>query len=178
MRRCGLLCLTLAAVAAISVQARADSTSESSQAFLTAAFPNGVPKPKMIWYSGALGKEAASILGHRPRALRQRYWLDASTGRSAWILDEVGKERPITFGILIEHDRIARLRVLRFRESRGGEIQFPFFTAQFHQARLQGKQLDRTIDGISGATLSVRAAKKVARLALFLHRAVIDHEDP
>ena len=173
MRRYLILCLALT-VAAISGRVGAGSTLESSQAFLAAAFPNGVPKSKVIWYSGTLGKEAASILGHRPKTLRQRYWLDASTGRSAWILDEVGKERPITFGILIENDRITRLRVLRFRESRGGEIQFPFFTAQFHQARLKGKQLDRTIDGISGATLSVRAAKKVAHLALFLHQAVVD----
>jgi Na+-transporting NADH:ubiquinone oxidoreductase subunit NqrC len=32
------------------------------------------------------------------------------------------------------------------------------------------RQLDRHIDGISGATLSVRAVKKLALLALYLHK--------
>ena len=33
-----------------------------------------------------------------------------------------------------------------------------------------GDELDRTIDGISGATLSTRALTKLARLALYLHQ--------
>ena len=54
-------------------------------------------------------------------------------------------------------------------EIRGDEIRHDFFTQQFKQARLKtDNQLDRTIDGISGATMSVRALTKLARLALFL----------
>lgn len=56
-----------------------------------------------------------------------------------------------------------------FRESRGFEVRYPFFTDQFRGARLrEGLDLDREIDGISGATLSVRALTKLARLALLL----------
>jgi hypothetical protein len=61
------------------------------------------------------------------------------------------------------------LRVLEFRESRGWEVRYPFFTDQFGGIGLRPDlQLDRPIDGISGATLSVRALKKLARLALYL----------
>jgi len=53
------------------------------------------------------------------------------------------------------------------------EVRYPFFTDQYKDASLQkDKQLDRTIDGISGATLSVRALTKLARLALYLHHHI------
>ena len=50
-----------------------------------------------------------------------------------------------------------------------------FFTEQFDDASLnnnQSMELDRNIDNISGATLSVRAIKKLARLALLLDQHV------
>ncbi len=71
--------------------------------------------------------------------------------------------------MVINEGRLEIIKVLVFRESRGEEIRHPFFTDQFKDARLDHKgNLDRTIDGISGATLSVRAMKKLARLALYL----------
>jgi len=140
--------------------------------FLDEAFANGIPKAQVIWFTGALKQQAAEVLGHRPRSLRQRYWFNGR--RSAWVIDEVGKERPITFGVVVEDRQLVELRVIRFRESRGGEIRFPFFTSQFTAAGLDPQQrLDQRIDGISGATLSVRASKKAARLALLLHDAVL-----
>jgi len=145
--------------------------------FLSEVFPDGVPKPRVIWFTGELKRQTSDLLGHRPRSLRQRYWLAGR--RSAWVIDEVGKERPITFGVVVDDGRISELRVIRFRESRGGEIRFPFYTSQFKAAGLDGQQhLDRRIDGISGATLSVRASKKAARLALLLHDAVIAKQAP
>jgi hypothetical protein len=64
---------------------------------------------------------------------------------------------------------ILDVKVLIFRESRGWEVRYPFFTDQFKDATLTAERnLDRKIDGISGATLSVNALTKLARLALFL----------
>ena len=80
---------------------------------------------------------------------------------------------PITVGVVIDGDEIFNVSILEYRESRGGEIRYPFFTRQFQQAGLsvEGRYgLDKTIDGITGATMSVRALKKIATLALFLHR--------
>ena len=71
--------------------------------------------------------------------------------------------------VLIEDGAIEDVRVLEFRESRGWEIRYPFFTRQFQNARLQGDRLTQNIDGITGATLSVRAMKRMATAALLLH---------
>ena len=93
--------------------------------------------------------------------------------RSAWILEEVGKVEPITLGVVVARGRIEAMKVLAYRESRGFEIRFPFFMDQYRGAQVDANtRLDRKIDGISGATLSVRAATRLARLALVLDREV------
>jgi Na+-translocating ferredoxin:NAD+ oxidoreductase RnfG subunit len=63
--------------------------------------------------------------------------------------------------------------VLVFRESRGWEVRHDFFTDQFKLAKLKDEnQLDKHIDNISGATLSVRAVRKLAQIALLLDKSI------
>ncbi len=82
-----------------------------------------------------------------------------------------GYEKPITVGIVVNQNKIEAVSVLVFRESRGAEVRYPFFTVQFLDGQLNEQfKLDKTIDGISGATLSVQALKKVVTLALYLHQ--------
>ena len=65
------------------------------------------------------------------------------------------------------------LKVLAFRESRGWEVNHDFFTNQFKQNSLDANlRLNQPIDGISGATLSVRALTKVAQLGLFFDNQI------
>jgi uncharacterized protein with FMN-binding domain len=86
------------------------------------------------------------------------------------VLEEIGKELPITVGVIVERNYIKSLKVLTYRENRGGEVTTPAFTDQFNGAGLEaGVQLDTGIDGISGATLSVHALTRLATMALFLH---------
>lgn len=145
---------------------------QTPEAFIQEVYDGNPPVVKALWLTEALQSEVARILGHKYPAARLRYWLRG--GRSAWILDEVGKEEPITVGIVIDHGKVGLMRVLIFRESRGDEVRHPFFTEQFKGAALRGdRELDRLIDGISGATLSVRALTKLARLALLLHEQVV-----
>jgi len=147
--------------------AMADATYQTADEFLDEAFAGSAPEPEVLWLTGERRDVAEKILGHRYPTLRVRYWRNQQ--RSAWILEEVGKEQPITTGVVIDKGRIERIKVLVFRESRGWEVRHPFFTDQFKGAGLNGEQeLDRPIDGISGATLSVRAMQKIARLALYL----------
>ena len=74
-------------------------------------------------------------------------------------------------GFVVNTGAIEITRVLVFRESRGWEIRHPFFTDQYKDVTLkEGLKLNRPIDGISGATLSVSAVNKLARLALMLHQ--------
>ena len=47
------------------------------------------------------------------------------------------------------------------------------FTQQFNHAALtKDVTLNQSIDGITGATMSVSAMKKIARIALLLHQEV------
>lgn len=130
------------------------------------------PAPDTLWLTGELRPAMRNILEHDYPAARLRYWRTGQ--RTAWVLDEIGKEMPITVGIVVDNDAVERVRVLVYRESRGWEVKNPAFTAQFTGARLTPRHgLDRHIDGISGATLSVRALSRLTRLALLLHRQVV-----
>lgn len=131
-----------------------------------------------LWLTAPMRKNAEQVLGHRFPGLRLRYWQHAN--RTAWILEEIGKEQPITLGVVVNEDRIEHLVVLEYRETRGGEITYPFFTNQFQGVSLSKEptkdlppRLDQGIDGITGATLSVRAATRIATLALYFHRQTV-----
>lgn len=135
--------------------------------FLRTAFPNAEPVAAALWIDAALRAPIEELLGHRFDALRVRYWRQG--GKTAWILDEIGKEQPITIGVTVDHGAVEMVRVLEFREPRGWEVRHPFFTDQFTGARVTPeRKFDRSIDGITGATLSVAAVTRVVRLALFL----------
>lgn len=154
-----------------AAQAEGRGEYQSPEAFLANSFPGGVPDAEVVWLRGEVSDGIEAILGHRYPSLRIRYWRRSE--RTAWILEEIGKEQPITTGILINDGEIEALRVLIFRESRGWEVKYDFFTDQFDSARLKhNNKLDRRIDNISGATLSVRAVTRLARMALFLDQQV------
>lgn len=129
--------------------------------------------PKMLWLTPTLKSRVERVLGHAYGGLRVRYWQQG--GRTAWVLDEIGKEEPITFGVVVDQGQVQGIEVLAYRESRGWEVRHAFFRKQFEGARLGAEdQLDRRIDGITGATLSVNAMRKVARVALVLANEVRD----
>jgi len=128
-----------------------------------------IPKPEVLWVTKDIAKQAEKILGHAPNQLRQRYWKNG--GKTAWIFDEVGKEEPITAGFVVSEGKITQVRVITYRESRGGEVRYPAYLKQYQGVELQADNyLNRHIDGISGATLSVNAMNRMARLALYFDR--------
>ena len=144
---------------------------QEPEAFINDVYGQAPPKPDKLWISGDLKDAIIDIMDHDLGVLRLRYWL--KDGRSTWILEEIGKERPITTGIVVNNDQIKQIKILVFREIRGWEVRYPFFTDQFKGAVLtKDHELDRHIDGITGATLSVNAVTKLARLALLLHDRV------
>ena len=137
--------------------------------FVAQAFADGEPGAvRMLWLTAEVKPGIKAILGRDYGGLRLRYW--ARGDRTAWILEEIGKVKPITTGIVVEQGRIVRLQVLVYRESHGWEVKHPFFTDQFRDVTLTTEQtLSAPIDGITGATLSVNALRKLAHLALYLH---------
>jgi len=141
--------------------------------FVKESFSASPPKSSVLWITKSLKPDIYKIMGHDLGALRVRYW--AKDGKTVWILNEIGKKHPITVGLVVKENKIQRLKVLIFRESRGWEVRHPFFTDQFKQIGITAEyKLERSIDGISGATLSVTALKKLARLAIYFHQQVKD----
>ncbi len=143
---------------------------QTPKAFISASLGEN-SQAKMLWLTKEDKMIIANILNHKYNRMRIRYW--QSGHESVWILDEIGKEKPITIGVHINVNQgkqhIKKLKVLTFRESRGDEVRHDFYAKQFTYASLNSdKRLTKHIDGITGATLSVRATTKIARLALWL----------
>lgn len=144
----------------------------TNEEFLRQAFGSQQPQWKMVRLAGPLKKRVEEVLTHPYEGVRIRYWVAGQ--RTAWIIDEIGKDLPITIGVVVDSDAIVDVRILVYREERGGEVHNEFFTRQFHQVTLnEAGGLSREIDGITGATLSVASVSRVARLALVMHRTVM-----
>lgn len=151
----------------LAINAMADDVYQTTEQFLTGVFAKEVPKAKMLWLTAEDKKTIADILSHKYSRMRVRYWQQDK--HTVWVLDEIGKEKPITIAVHVDKDTIKQLKVLTFRESRGDEVRHDFFSEQFDGATLtENNELSNHVDGITGATMSVRATTKVARMALWL----------
>ena len=164
-----LLCLTLLSSA---VPVMAGDVYMEPSAFIAESFGGTAPAPKTLAIAGDLKKRMSKIMGSYYTLPQATYW--QQNGKTAWILEDIGKYKPITTGFVIGPDgKLERVKVLIYRESHGWEVRHDFFTNQFKGAGLKyGKKLNKRIDGISGATLSVNALKRLSALALLLDKEV------
>ena len=88
-----------------------------------------------------------------------------------WILNSIGKYKPITAAFSIQNCSVKSAHVLVYREQHGYEIKYPFFLTQFTDAKIDSAlKLDTKIDNISAATLSVNSMKRMAKMALLLSK--------
>jgi hypothetical protein len=173
LTRCVGLCNLLSFCFLIfsSVVAHADTIYQAPDDFVREAFAQNsaqMIKPNVLWLDKATQEDINKILGHTYPQARLRYW--RKDNKSVWILEEIGKEYPITAGFIISDDHIIRAQVLIYRETRGMEIHLPGFLTQFKDTNLDGDKLSNKIDGIAGATMSVNAMVKMAKVALILNR--------
>lgn len=169
---CAAALSLLASGAAVAEKPAGEGRYLGAGEFLQIAFGDAPPGADTLWITQEYREPLEALLGHPFGSLRVRYWREGS--RTAWILDEIGKELPITIGVVVERGAIRDLRILEFREVRGWEVRYPFFTDQFRGATLTAeRELDTQIDGITGATLSVGAVRRIARAALYLHERIV-----
>ena len=161
------LLIALALALSSALRCSADTVYMTQDAFIQDTFKEDV-KPSVIWLDNALQQELSTILGHPYPQARLRYWRSGNT--SLWVLDEIGKEYPITAGFVITGDEIKRAQVLIYRETRGMEIHSPGFLAQFNGSSLKNQDLSHKVDAIAGATLSTQAMIKMAKIALLLNQ--------
>ncbi len=128
------------------------TTYQTPEAFIQEAFAGAPPPLKVLEYEGK----------------KLRYW--RVNGRSAWILDDLGKPgyQLTTAGFVVKGGVIEVAKVLIYRESRGEQVADASFLKQLLGAKLAGAQIDRHVDNISGATLSVQMMQRMAATALKL----------
>ena len=167
-----LVLILLASLMAIPISpAVARGVYMEPKAFVESAFDNSAGTLSVIRLTPEMQEGVKEILGRAYPAKRVRYWKQGT--RTAWIMDQIGKTEPITVGVVVDQGQIGDIKILVFRESRGAEVRHSFFTEQFFGVVLQPDfTLSGQVDGITGATLSVVAVKKVARLALYLDKMV------
>ena len=133
----------------------------------------GTPEVKALWLNETIKEDIKKLTGINYPGFRIRYWELGQ--RRAWILEAIGKVKLITTGFVTENQTVEDMRVLIYRETHGHEVQYPFFRSQFKGLKLiSGKRpkLNKSIDGISGATLSVNALTKLAKISLYLEDLV------
>lgn len=144
---------------------------QTTEEFAAEKWPDTAFNKAVYWLTPTDKLMAKQLFERDYIGLRIRY---LSVGQQTlWTLEEIGKEQPITVGVIVGPEGVVDVRILAYRESRGGEVKYPFFTEQFLGATLTSDSgISTHIDNISGATLSVGAVKRVVAWALYLHSQV------
>ena len=131
-------------------------------------------KSRMILNKEQL-KQVQIPMGDKYKKRIFKYW--KSEDRTLWILNSIGKYKPITTGFIVKECKIESAHVLIYREQHGYEIKYPSFLSQFINLKINDElRLTGNIDNISGATLSVNSMDRMARTALILDNISNDNK--
>lgn len=167
--RCGWIRILFGCALMSGVSAAGGTVYQRPSEFIAGNFGGKLPTARALKLSATHQAMMKRFLGHSYKPSTIRYW--SQGGTFVVILDEVGKTQPITTGFVVKGGKMEQVKVLIYRESHGFEVSRSSFTNQFRKASLTSEgKLDRRIDGIAGATLSVRALSGLARVALYFDR--------
>jgi len=162
--------LTLA-ILLLSVPTIAGEVYKKPKDFISNSFDGEIPKAKTLLMSEDDIYNIKKITKQKYNFKKVKYWQRNS--KTAFILEDIGKTKPITTGYLVEDSKINNVQVLIYRESHGWEVKYPFFTKQFKETSLnEDNKLSKSIEAISGATLSVNALRRMAKVALYLESRI------
>lgn len=118
----------------------AQSVYQSPADFVTQALGDqskGQAKAKVFWFNAEQRQVIEEILAHDFRPLRTRYWQQGDD--TVWILEEIGKEAPITVGIQVRHGRFIAPRCLstaRAAAMRSGTTSLPTNLNRRHSQKI------------------------------------------
>ena len=137
--------------------------------FLNKVFNNQIPKKERIIVKGEYKEKIKAIMGNKYKKRMFSYWRNDT--EQVWILNSIGKYKPITAAFITDNCKVKSSHVLVYREQHGYEIKYPAFLLQFKETEMDKTlKLNTKIDNISGATLSVNSMKRMARTALLLSK--------
>jgi len=154
----------------IALAVGAAHAGDAAPAFVAAQFAR-TPAPAVLDIRGTLTTNVASILGHNYPDARVTYW--RADGKTVWILSGRSKTAVFRAGFVVKNGQVLHADVIEYNERRGRDIRSRRFLRQFDGIALRDgtRELDRRIDGITGATVSVNAVRSLACLALVFDAA-------
>jgi len=174
------------AAAAVVICALAASAAAQEGVFLSeddaprAVFPDGdrferseIPATDELRERMKAGLDGTSVSLWEADYTAFRAWRGATELGRAFLVEEIGKHRPITFVVGVRTDgRVQDVAVVAYREAYGGEIRNRRFLVQYKGKRATDSvQPYDAITNIAGATLSVEAASRAVKKALALAAA-------
>ena len=180
-----MMCSVRAAIAAMVLCALTTPAVAQEGVFLTeeqaphAVFPDATKIERhQITASDALRARLKADLGGAPMSIWEAsyvffdVWRDEAHAGRAFLVEEIGKHRPITFVVGVRDDgHVQDVAVVAYREAYGGEIRHKRFLVQYRDKKATDSlQPYQDITNIAGATLSVEAAGRAVKKALALAR--------
>ena len=102
-------CLLMMAFLLFMHPAKAKGVYQTEEDFLLEVFSGKVPEQKRLILKSKLREPIEKILKHPYSGMRVKYWQNDS--KTVWILEEVGKEYPITFGMVVNNGKIASIEI-------------------------------------------------------------------
>lgn len=145
--------------------------------FLQDTFKGTMPKQYYLWVTPEVRPLIERILSHEYKGLRIKYWKE--NDRFAWIFEETAKDTTVCVGIVVSQEKIELLEILSAEGRYGSLVKNINFTNQFKNTGVDEKsRLTKSIDGISGATISVNTVSRFAQLALALVKMQNSKSDP
>lgn len=158
--------LLTALLSLIGLSAAAESPERFAETVLGA-----LPAEQKVRLSGDVKEGVQEAYGGRYPGFFVSYW--QQNDQRVWALKARGRHGFVHAGLVVQEGRLLQIKVLSSKEQRGRIIETPRFLDQFTGAGLKsGSKLDQRVDGISGATYSVNAIKKMACVALYLDSQV------
>ena len=152
----------------LNIHAHSKQT-EAETSFLSETFNGNIPKKQRLIVKGEAKDQIKTIMGNNYKKRLFSYWQNDT--EQVWILNSIGKYKPITAAFSIQNCSVKSAHVLVYREQHGYEIKYPFFLTQFNNVKIDSTlKLNTKIDNISAATLSVNSMKRMAKMALLLSK--------
>lgn len=158
-------------IATISTSAFSDEIADKNRFLMSGLDVKELPGHSYIIINEDIQDNIKKILKDTYHLPIIKYW--KAGNKVGFVLEAIGKHEFITTGYIVENNKIIDAKVLVYRENYGYEIEHDYFLDQIrgNSVKKNGK-LVKSIANISGATLSVKAMRKLSKLSLYLYTII------
>ena len=158
-------------IATISTSAFSEEIADKNRFLMSGLDVKELPSHSYIIINEEIQDNIKKILKDTYHLPIIKYW--KAGNKVGFVLEAIGKHEFITTGYIVENNKIIDAKVLVYRENYGYEIEHDYFLDQIrgNSIKKNGK-LVKSIANISGATLSVKAMRKLSKLSLYLYTII------